>query len=346
MSTVLIIGAGTFFGQQLGQQFVQAGWKVLACSRRQPPAALSGLPIQWIHARFQAHSDYSLRPVLKAAVDAEVVIHAGGFQGSAATHAALYEEHVVRTATILHFCRYLPRLKHYYHTSTVRVAGRHAGVFAENTKIPEQTYADAWAGAQFAAEKLVQQTEAPFARSVVRLGEIIGSTATGEFPRISGMYHILQALYRLKSARLPLRRMTFLPFVFSEATRLPLLPVDRAAQAYQQLVAAGSRPSVGTWHILGGDDGISARKVLAEMMAHVGLDMEPLALPYDRVPKAIWKYFHMPLDMLATLNSPTHFQSTHLQECLPTLRFPHYKEYAPTLFRYAEEHLFKGGQTR
>lgn len=344
MSTVLIIGAGTFYGQQLCRKFAHAGWKVIACSRMAAPDALKALPVQWINASFHAHADYLLRPVLKAATEAEAVIHAGGYHAADASHATLYEEHVVRAATILNFCRYLPRLKHYYHTSTVRVAGRYAGLFYEDTKIPDQAYDDVWAGAQFAAEKLVMHTETPYAKSVVRLGEIIGSTETGEFPRVSGMYHILQALYRLRNARVPFSKMTFLPFVFSESTRLPLLPVDLAAQSCQRLVDGSLEQNGRIWHILGGDNGISARKVLAEMMAFVGLDMEPLALPYDRMPKMIWKHFNMPLDMLATLNSPTQFQSRHLQACLPDLRFPHYKEYARILFRYAEEHLFHGGK--
>lgn len=344
MSTVLIIGAGTFFGQQLCRKFAQEGWKVLACSRASPAPALAALPIQWINASFHAHADYLLHPLLKVAADTEVVIHAGGRHASSASHAELYEEHVVRTATIMNFCRYLPRLKHYYHASSVRVAGRYAGLFHEDTKIPDQAYDDLWAGSQFAAEKLVLHTETPFARSIVRLGEIIGSTETGEFPRVSGMYHILQALYRLRDSRIPFQKMTFLPFVFSESTRLPLLPVDRAADACQRLVALSAEQSGRIWHILGGENGISARKVLAEMMTFVGLDMEPLALPYDRVPKLIWKHFNMPLDMLATLNSPTEFRSQHLQASLPELRFPHYKEYAATLFRYAEEHFFNGGK--
>jgi nucleoside-diphosphate-sugar epimerase len=344
LSTVLIIGAGTFYGQQLCQKFVQSGWKVVACSRLLPPPSLKALPVQWLNVSFHPHADYLLRPVVRAAADTEVVIHAGGHQGSDANHAALYEEHVVRTATILNFCRYLPRLKHYYHTSSVRVAGSFAGPFYENTKIPDQSYPDNWAGTQFAAEKLVQHTETPFARSIVRLGEIIGSTETGEFPRVSGMYHILKALYRLRSSRIPFRKMTFLPFAFSESTRLPLLPVDRAADACQRLVAASLSEKGKIFHILGGENGISARKVLAEMMGFVGLDMEPLALPYDRVPQMIWQYFNMPLDMLATLNSPTGFQSRDLQAFIPDLRFPHYKEYADTLFRYAEEHFFSGGK--
>ncbi len=344
MSTVLIIGAGTFFGRQLCQQFIHAGWKVVACSRKALPGSLSLLPIQWYNASFRSQSESSLRPLLKVAADAEVVIYAGGHHDPEANHAVLYEEHVVRTANILYFCRYLPRLKHYYQTSTVRVAGNYAGLFDESTKIPDRTHDDAWAGALFAAEKLVLHADTPFARSVVRLGELIGSTVTGEFPRISGMYHILQALSRLQKSRIPLRKMTFLPFVFSESTRLPLLPVDFAAQAYQQIVASGYKQPGNTWHILGGETGISARIVLAEMMNFMGLDMEPVALPYDRVPKAIWKYFNMPLDMLATLNSPTRFHSRNLQACWPELRFPHYKDYAPTLFRYAEEHLFKGGK--
>jgi len=344
LSTVLIIGAGTFMGQQLCQQFVKAGWKVLACSRKMQPTRLNGLPIQWINAAFHAHAEPSLRPVLKAAAEAEVVIYAGGYHAGDVSHATLYEEHVVRTASILNFCRYLPRLKHYYHTSSVRVAGRFEGVFQERTKIPDQVYDDAWAGALFAAEKLVIHADTSFSRSVVRIGEIIGSTATGEFPRVSGMYHILQALYQLRNSPIPFRKMTFLPFVFSESTRLPLVPVDCAAEAYQKLTDASYGEAGRTWHILGGESGISARKVLAEMMNFVGLDMEPLALPYDKVPKAIWKYFNMPLDMLATLNSPTQFHSTSLESCLPALQFPHFKVYAPALFRYAEKHFFHGGK--
>jgi thioester reductase-like protein len=331
-------------GQELCQQFVKAGWKVLASTRKIRPTALSGLPIQWIHASFHAPNEEPLKTALKVAAEAEVVIYAGGYHAADASHATLYDEHVVRTASILNFCRHMPRLKHYYHTSSVRVAGRFAGVFQEGTTLPDQIYDDAWAGALFAAEKLVNHTDTNFSRSVVRVGEIIGSTATGEFPRVSGMYHILQGLYRLRNSPIPLRKMTFLPFVFSESTRLPLVPVDCAAAAYQKLAAASYDQSASTFHILGGKSGISARKVLAEMMNFVGLDMEPLALPYDKIPKALWKHFNMPLDMLATLNSPTQFHSTSLETCLPTLQFPHFRDYAPALFTYAEKHFFQGGK--
>lgn len=344
MSTVLIIGAGTFLGQELCQQFAHAGWNVLASTRKIQPAHLGDLPIQWINASFQAHTEPPLRLALKAASEAEVVIYAGGYHGGDASHATLYEEHVVRTAAILNFCRYLPRLKHYYHTSSVRVAGHFEGVFQEQTQIPDQIYDDAWAGALFAAEKLVNHTDTNFSRSVVRVGEVIGSTATGEFPRIGGMYHILKALYRLRNSPIPFRKMTFLPFVFSESSRLPLVPVDCAAEAYQRLTAASYDQSGRTFHILGGKNGISARKILAEMMNFVGFDMEPLALPYDKIPKAIWKHFDMPLDMLATLNSPTQFRSTCLESSLPALQFPHFKHYAPVLFSYAEKHFFQGGK--
>lgn len=345
MSTVLIIGAGTFFGQQLCQEFLQAGWKVLATTRRTVPT-LADLPVQWITADFKPNAEYLLRPAVKASSEAEVVIFAGGWQGSEAKHAALYEEHVVRTASILNFCRYLPRLRHYFHTSTTRVAGRFAGPFQENTPLEPQNYADAWAGSLFAAEKLVQHSETPFARSIIRLGEVIGSTRTGEFPRIGGLYHILLALHRLQRSRLPLSAMTFLPFVFSESTRLPLIPVDLAADAYHKLVALGYQKPGAIWHLLGGQSGISARKVLAAMMSYVGLDMEPVPLPYNAVPKMIWRYFDLPLDMLATLNSPTQFHSSHMENALPDLKFPYYAEYAPTLFRYAEKHLFPGGSAR
>ena len=346
MSVVFIIGAGTFFGQHLCQQFAQAGWRVLACSRKASPPALHDVPLEWIPVSFRANTGSAMRPALKAAADAQVVIYAGGFQGSHADHASLYEEHVVRTASILHFCRHLPRLKHYYHTSTIRVAGEYSGLFHEDSPIPAQNFKDAWAGCLYAAEKLVLNTDTPFPKSIVRLGEIIGSSQTGEFPRISGFYHILLALRRISQSKFPFRAMTFLPFVFSESTRLPLVPVDFAAQAFQTLVTQGLDQQSRIYHILGGQSGISARKVLAEMMLHVGLEMEPLALPYHRIPKSIWKHFRMPLDMLATLSSPTQFHSTLLESSLPDLRFPHYSQYAPTLFRYAEEHLFREGQVR
>ncbi len=346
MSVVFIIGAGTFFGQHLCQQFAQAGWRVLACSRKTLAPAPHHLPLEWIPASFQANTASAMRPLLKAAADAQVVIYAGGFQGPNADHASLYEEHVVRTASILHFCRHLPRLKHYYQTSTIRVAGEYSGLFQEDTAIPSQNYQDSWAGCLYAAEKLVLNTATPFPKSIIRLGEIMGSARTGEFPRVSGFYHILLALHRIAQSKFPFRSMTFLPFVFSESTRLPLVPVDFAAQAYQTLVAQGLDQQSRIYHILGGQSGISARKVLAEMMLHVGLEMEPLALPYHRIPKSIWKHFQLPLDMLATLNSPTQFHSTHLEDTLPDLHFPHYKEYAPTLFRYADMHLFKEGAVR
>lgn len=63
----------------------------------------------------------------------------------------------------------------------------------------------------------------------LRLGVLVGDTQKGEIERIDGPYYAAEAFKKLKSfiASLP----TAVPLPGNEQTRLPLVPVDKAAQA-------------------------------------------------------------------------------------------------------------------
>ncbi|MCX6130004.1 MAG: NAD-dependent epimerase/dehydratase family protein [Proteobacteria bacterium] len=341
MKSLLVIGATTLVGEHICQQFLAAGWQVLACSRRAPPERMRHPNLIPITAKFDQNFELWDRAFLRNCSEVEIVIHAGGWHGTGASHATLYQEHAIRTAHILQFCRHLPKIHHYYQISSTRVAGDFAGPFDESCGALGQTIRDPLASAVFAGERMVAQSDLDFSCNIIRLGEIIGSTQDGSFPRVSGLYHLLAGLHRIARWKSTLQALTFFPFAFTETARLPLLPVDLAAAAVCALIERHKDSEPRTWHILGGEHGVSARKILGMMLHHVGLELEPVAMPFSIVPSRLWQTLQIPLDTVAALSSPTDFRSKNFEQLVPDFKFMLFKDYAGKLFDYADKFLLQ-----
>lgn len=116
---VLITGATGFTGSVLTRKLVDRGARVRAIARKEPPAALRELPVEWVRGQV-----FDPAVVREAAVDVSYVFHVAAAYRTAGIPDEMYElVHVTSTKLLVEAVSHIPGFRRFVHVSTVGVHG-------------------------------------------------------------------------------------------------------------------------------------------------------------------------------------------------------------------------------
>jgi UDP-glucose 4-epimerase len=248
----------------------------------------------------------------------------------AGTHAALAIAQVCEISTFIHI-------------STVAVT-MPAGLARESRGVASDElfsgpFPDAYAETKSNAEKMVRQWESEFPKRklILRPGILVGDTNGSAIPRIDGPYHAIDAFRRMRPLLNSWRG--FLPLPGQADTRVPLVPVDCAAEAICRLselflLEGESGPQIESYYVAD-DGGPTIDALYASALRALGLEhrvelmpnapqslIKPLAEWLARLPREELEY---------VLNLPK-LDTSKTVEKLGSDFFPSFEKYEPKLW--------------
>jgi len=148
---------------------------------------------------------------------------------------------VAGTKSVLSFAKECPRLQQMACVSTVYVAGRTTGCFAETDVGGADGFVNSYEQSKAEMEAVVRDAMRGMPIAIYRLSTIIGDSRTGEVTGLNAIHHALRLLYQGLAPMVPGR----------ETGLVDLIPVDFAAAASHHLFehefSAGT-----TYHVCAG----------------------------------------------------------------------------------------------
>ena len=148
------------------------------------------------------------------------------------------------TRAILDFARECPRLERMACFSTVYVAGRATGCFAEADLGGDDGFVNSYEQSKAEMEALVREAMADVPIGLYRLSTIIGDSRTGAVSGFNAVHHALRLLYQGLAPMVP----------GHASTLVDLIPVDFAADASHTLIEETFTPGA-TYHLCAGARG-------------------------------------------------------------------------------------------
>jgi nucleoside-diphosphate-sugar epimerase len=132
---------------------------------------------------------------------------------------------VAGTEAVLAFARECPRLERIACFSTVYVAGRATGCFAERDIGGADGFVNSYEQSKAEMESMVRDAMHDLPIAIYRLSTIIGDSRTGQVSGFNAIHHALRLLYQGLAPMVPGK----------EASLVDLIPVDYAADASHYL---------------------------------------------------------------------------------------------------------------
>ncbi|WP_413292021.1 SDR family oxidoreductase [Bdellovibrio sp. HCB185ZH] len=160
----------------------------------------------------------------------DIFLHMAGLYDLTATHEECFHHNITGTGTALKVASLL-NIPVFMNTSSVAAAvnSKLASVKPYDLNF-SSAFPDPYSESKALAEKTIQNWNHEFRLKVnFRLGVLVGDTVSGEIQRIDGPYHAPVAFDRLKKVveAFP----SLLPLPGTAGRTLPLVPVDKAAEA-------------------------------------------------------------------------------------------------------------------
>ena len=280
--------------------------------------------------------DLGLGQAALTALRAEVtrVWHLAAIYDLAVAQSTAWRINVDGTRHVLDLCESMPHLKTLLYISTCYVAGTQPGKVLETELDRGQAFANHYEATKFHAEKEVCRRALP--TIIFRPAIVVGDSASGQFAKVDGPYHLLQLLTRLPTW-MPIPRLG------GGETVINLVPVDWVVDAMVQ-ISNDARAVGRTFHLADPDPPTTA-DVLALMVQALG--RRP---PRGRVPMSAivglarsgllaWTT-HIPAELMPYMVSGADFDVSNTAELLTGcgLRCPRFGDYVDTLVRWATHH--------
>ena len=139
---------------------------------------------------------------------------------------AAVQINVEGTRNVLDVLQTVKRLQSFVHTSTLAVAGNHAGLFSEDDFDLGQSFRNYYEETKFLSEKLVRERAGDLPTVIIRPPVVVGDSKTGEIEKIDGPYYAFVMIKRRLHWVIP----------DSKGTKCHIGPVDYVADAFQALL--------------------------------------------------------------------------------------------------------------
>ncbi len=240
-----------------------------------------------------------------------------------------------------------------HHVSSVAVAGDYSGTFTEDMFDEGQPLTSPYHRTKFEAERIVR-ADATVPWRVYRPAVVVGHSATGEIDKIDGPYYLFETIRRL--ANLP----SLMRIVAPGVGDTNIVPVDYVASAMHHLMHAPDLD--GQAFHLANPVPQSVTSVFNAFAKAAGAPRLVAVLPavslgpagmigglLARVPGAdlardiAFDQLGIPPQVLPHVAFHSVFDTTRTQEALAGsgIEVPYLKSYAPVLWRYWSEHLYR-----
>lgn len=160
----------------------------------------------------------------------DVFIHLAGLYDLGASHMDCFQQNVIATGTALKIARSL-EIPVFMNASSVAAAVNSALRMIKPYDLNfNRAFPDPYSESKALGEQLITNQSENFRLCInMRLGVLIGDTQGGAIQRIDGPYHAPQALEKVR--KLIESFPTAFPLPGKTSGRLPLVPVDKAAEA-------------------------------------------------------------------------------------------------------------------
>ncbi len=344
--TIFLTGASGFLGKYLVRDLQARGNKIIGLIRPDSLAKVIDDPayqnVTWVKGTLDTLAD-SLsaedRKVLAATTD---IVHAAAVYDLAQSEAQMYPSNVTGTHELVRLANTLPNVATFHHVSTLAVAGDNVNEFGEDEFDEGQCFPDGYSATKFAAESCVRYSDTKYAKTIYRLGILIGDTSSGWIPKIDGLYYVLLFLLKNKTkVRALLSKVKVLPFPFASGSRTYLVPVDIASKAITASVeqarnqGAKTGDDVTTYHVVG--EGQNIRDVISSMVKFLGISVKLMPVPQNSLNDVIVEKLGVPKEALHYLYEAPKLSSSRFRKDFPDFKFPRFEDYSDQLYRFAQE---------
>jgi NAD(P)-dependent dehydrogenase (short-subunit alcohol dehydrogenase family) len=240
-----------------------------------------------------------------------------------------------------------------HHVSSVAVAGDYPGTFSEDMFDEGQPLTSPYHRTKFEAEKVVR-TAAKVPWRVYRPAIVVGHSQTGEIDKIDGPYYLFETIRRLANLPSPMR------IVAPNLGDTNVVPVDFVADAMHHLIhtpgldgqafhLASPRPQPVT-SVFNAFARAAGAPRLVPLLPKMSLGPAGrFGALLGRVPGAeltrdvVLDQLGIPIEVLPHVAFASTFDTSRLQAALAgtDIDVPPLKAYAPALWRYWTEHLYR-----
>ncbi|MFK7823297.1 MAG: SDR family oxidoreductase [Oligoflexales bacterium] len=345
MSKIFVTGGTGFLGRLVLEQLLTNGHEVVALARKR---SLSTIDIENCSMLKWVEGDICEAQVLANPDDFEIladckqIIHAAALYDLTASPSLLYDANVVGTHNILSLAEKIKNLEAFHHISTLAIAGDYKGIFTEEMFDEGQEFPEAYSSTKFAAEGCIRQWLSPVSKYIHRLGVVVGHSKTGVFTKVDGPYYLIRGLKRLLNLLPWLRLSPIYPIPYCEKARIFLVPVDVAVNALVQVVNSPIKPIRGlikTYHIMGELGGIPIRFLLERVFGEFKCGHMFTPFPSSPLTEVSLKALGIPKQTEVYMRSKCRFTTNKICKDYPTIIFPKFEDYGPSMLKYARQNL-------
>jgi thioester reductase-like protein len=160
--------------------------------------------------------------------EATTIFHLAALYDLAVKRDLALAVNVSGTRNINNLVRMLPHLRRYHYVSTCYVAGKRAGVIAENELRHEAGFRNFYEESKYLAELEVEALKPQFPVTIHRPAVVCGDSRTGETVKFDGVYYLINYLLRMP-------RPVGLCNIGNQRVSLNLVPVDFVVDAMAAL---------------------------------------------------------------------------------------------------------------
>jgi nucleoside-diphosphate-sugar epimerase len=242
---ILVTGGTGTLGRRLVERLASSNAGPIVVLTRSPNHAARMLPtgVAVIHGDVRLGPGLGVAPAERSALRDVItgIIHCAADTTFNHPLDDARASNVEGTRSILDFARECAKLQRVMCFSTVYVAGRATGCFAEDDAGGAYGFVNTYEQSKAEMEALVGQRMAELPIALVRLSTIIGDSRNGEVTGFNAVHHALRLLYQGLAPMVP----------GQESSLVDLIPVDYATDASHHLFADAFEPGA-TYHVCAG----------------------------------------------------------------------------------------------
>lgn len=273
----------------------------------------------------------------------DIFLHLAGLYDLSANHQDCFQQNVVATGTALKIARAL-EIPVFMNASSVAAAVNSALRMIRPFDLNfSRAFPDPYSESKALAEQVISNQSENFRLCInMRLGVLVGDTQGRSIHRIDGPYHAPQALEKVR--KLIESFPTAFPLPGTNSGRLPLVPVDKAADAILGFVKWSQDPknqSYQSFHVTP-KEGLEIRELYLRTLKHLFIPHKGITF-VKRIPKPVlmkiskWAV-RFPEEELNYLLTFPKYDSANTVEVLGDW-CPEFKDYEKSFWRGYDEYI-------
>jgi len=265
--------------------------------------------------------------------EVESIFHLAGMCDPDAAYRDCLVANVAGTQNMLSFSGLFKKLRVFHYMSTISVCGNYSGTLKEEELELGQEFNNHYEKTKYDAEILVRNwafSHQIFTR-IYRPGILIGVGGPGkEVPKFNdGPYYFFEILSKLKSKKLLLNTLKYLPLPFDKKSHLPIIPLEDCVDILSKsILKKQTGRKIKCYHLLA-DDCPTVQEFMQDSFDTFGFSVSVIPLPPSKVNHVIMDKVGFPKDFSKSMSSQCLFDQENLKKDFPRLNktaYHHFKE--------------------